>query len=129
MSKPPGELPCAERPERWDLGTGSPEIWMESSQICLQCPLRAPCARRATQLVEVGRPPREMLWAGVGYDRSGKVIKNLARYRPASLRRRRRHRQLVIVGPKSLDALPDSVTHSLLRQTIGTRRTIVFGQR
>ncbi|MFQ6395311.1 hypothetical protein ACLMAJ_17810 [Nocardia sp. KC 131] len=122
---PPGRLPCAEQPERWDLGTGTSETWMESMQICLRCPLRAPCARRAAHMVELGWPPYEMVWAGVGYDRSGKVIEDLARYRRAKPRRRRE--QLVIVGP-SVDAPPDSVTGSLTQHALDVR-TIALGQR
>ncbi|MEU7766879.1 hypothetical protein AB0B25_17355 [Nocardia sp. NPDC049190] len=128
MSTPPsGLLPCAEQPERWDLGTGTAETWMESRQICLRCPLRAPCARRAAHMVEVGWPPREMLWAGVGYDRAGNVIQDLARYSRPKPRRRRRHS--VIVGPKFVDVLPSSATDRSTRHSLGTPRTIVFGQR
>ncbi|WP_282780249.1 hypothetical protein, partial [Nocardia sp. CC201C] len=43
----------------------------------------------ATALVEAGEGPRAMIWAGVGYDNSGRVIPNLDRHRIAPVDRQR----------------------------------------
>ncbi|SUA72782.1 Uncharacterised protein [Nocardia otitidiscaviarum] len=81
--------PCAQHPDGWDLDTGTPDAWRQAVAACHACPLFVQCQRMATALVEAGEGPRAMIWAGVGYDNSGKVIPNLDRHRIAPVDRQR----------------------------------------
>lgn len=80
--------PCADRPCDWDLDTGTPDSWRRAIQICLHCPLRGPCTRLVGTLVADGRNPRGMIWAAIGYDSSGQVIRSLDEYYSRVLRQR-----------------------------------------
>lgn len=81
--------PCADQPDTWDLDTGTPDAWHLAVRICMECPLLNNCQDLVETLAERGDGPRAMIWAGVGYDNSGRVIENLDRYRstPSEARR------------------------------------------
>ena len=73
--------PCAENPDNWDLDVGSPDTWRDAVETCGNCPLMGECARLARELSARGQSPRSMIWAGIGYDNSGRVIDNLDQHR------------------------------------------------
>ncbi|NUS42317.1 MAG: hypothetical protein HOQ24_01270 [Mycobacteriaceae bacterium] len=73
--------PCAERPDQWDIDVGGPEAWQRAVAVCNDCPLLPQCQALANELQNRGIGPRAMIWAGVGYDGSGRVIRNLNIYR------------------------------------------------
>jgi hypothetical protein len=81
--------PCAARPDDWDLDIGTPAIWQEAVRICHGCPVLAQCRELAETLIARGMPPRSLIWAGVGYDRSGHVIENLDLHRVRPIVRKR----------------------------------------
>ncbi|WP_306360015.1 hypothetical protein [Nocardia sp. CC227C] len=81
--------PCAQHPDNWDLDTGTPDAWRQAVAACHECPLLVQCQRMAAALVESGEGPRAMIWAGVGYDNSGRVIQDLDRHRIAPADRQR----------------------------------------
>ncbi|MBO0855077.1 MAG: hypothetical protein J2P18_15095 [Nocardia sp.] len=75
--------PCADGPDDWDLDVGTPESWRTAVQTCAECPLLSQCAELAQALIIRGDGPRAMIWAGVAYDGSGKVVENLDRHATA----------------------------------------------
>jgi hypothetical protein len=90
--------PCAARPDDWDLDIGTPAIWQEAVRICHDCPILVQCRELAETLIAHGMPPRSLIWAGVGYDRSGNVIENLDQHRVHSIEPKRPLR-IVRTGP------------------------------
>ncbi|WP_405136700.1 hypothetical protein [Nocardia sp. NBC_01388] len=81
--------PCATCPNDWDLDVGTPESWRAAVEVCGSCPLRSKCEQLASTLITRGDAPKAMIWAGVAYDNSGRVIENLDRYRVTPLDHRR----------------------------------------
>ncbi|GAB2452327.1 hypothetical protein [Nocardia tengchongensis] len=85
----PDRPPCAEGPNDWDLDIGTPDSWRVAVEICHDCPLLVECAQLAQGFIDRGDAPRSMIWAGVPYDNSGKVVENLDRHRIAPFDRKR----------------------------------------
>ncbi|MGW4843063.1 hypothetical protein [Nocardia brasiliensis] len=80
---------CADRPDDWDLDTGTPDTWRNAIELCNACPLLGQCRELADSLTSRGDVPRAMIWAGIPYDSTGKIVENLDRYRAAPLDHRR----------------------------------------
>ncbi|MQY23875.1 hypothetical protein [Nocardia macrotermitis] len=72
---------CADGPNDWDLDVGTPDSWRAAVRICQECPLLNDCAESVRTLTDRGMGPRSMIWAGVAYDATGRVLENLDRHR------------------------------------------------
>lgn len=126
--------PCAERPDDWDLDTGTPDAWRQAVAACRECPLFVECQRMASTLTESGEGPRAMIWAGVGYDNSGKVVQNLDRHRTTPVDRQRPTsivRTLAVCAGDSGESLapPRAASRTIRREPRGAiQRQIVLGR-
>ncbi|WP_280442721.1 hypothetical protein [Nocardia brasiliensis] len=80
---------CEGMSDDWDLDVGTPLRWKVAVRICQNCPLIDQCREFAQTLIARGDGPRALIWAGVGYDNSGRVVEDLDRYRPMPLDRNR----------------------------------------
>ncbi|MFC9437189.1 hypothetical protein [Nocardia sp. NPDC057030] len=105
-------------PDDWDLDVGAPDRWKLAVEICQSCPLVARCREFAQSLIERGDAPRGMIWAGVGYDNSGRVVDDLDRYRPTPVDRTRPLR-IIRNGPRPVRSGPVPVA---------PRRHIILGR-
>ncbi|MGV9411250.1 hypothetical protein ACWDOP_15140 [Nocardia sp. NPDC003693] len=101
--------PCADGPNDWDLDVGTPESWRAAVQTCHGCHLLAHCKQLAQNFIERGDAPRAMIWAGVAYDGSGRVVENLERHRAASVDHKRPMR-IIRSGASPLRAEPAPAT-------------------
>ncbi|KAA8881891.1 hypothetical protein F3087_40185 [Nocardia colli] len=106
-TKPARKPPCADHPDDWDLDTGTPDSWREAIRMCADCPLFRQCDQLAQNLISRGDSPRAMIWAGIAYDNTGKVIENLDRHRATPLDHRR-PLQIIRNGPRPVPAAPKS---------------------
>lgn len=97
--------PCAGSPADWDLDAGGPEAWRSAVRVCASCPLADRCAQLAQTFIDRGDTPRAMIWAGVAYDNSGRVIENLDAHRPALIDHKRPVR-IIRTGRRPRDAAP-----------------------
>ncbi|MFB8281089.1 hypothetical protein [Nocardia colli] len=116
---------CADRPDDWDLDTGSPEAWRKAIEICTDCPLITQCRELAESLAQRGDAPRAMIWAGVPYDNTGKIVENLDRYRATPLDHRR-PLQIIRLGSRpSTGTAPQPAPHRhlVLGQALAPTRT------
>jgi hypothetical protein len=114
LSRPP----CADNPLWWDLDAGSRDTWPRALAICRACPQLAACRGLVEQLAERGAGPRSMIWAGVGYDGSGKQITELTCYTPPRVAvRRRRVESIVRTGTVCLPA-PAVTSHAPRREFV-----------
>ncbi|WP_069159698.1 hypothetical protein [Nocardia altamirensis] len=80
---------CEGMSDDWDLDVGTPIRWKVAVRICHSCPLLSQCQEFAQTLIARGDAPRALIWAGVGYDNSGRVVDDLDRYRPLPIDRNR----------------------------------------
>lgn len=118
--------PCAQRPDDWDLDTGTPESWRQAVQICHRCPLLTQCQRMAAALTESGDRPRAMIWAGVGYDNSGRAIQDLDRHCSTPVDSRRPTR---IVRSRAVCTSGSAESQTTRRDSDGAiQRRIVLGR-
>ncbi|WP_280393725.1 hypothetical protein [Nocardia brasiliensis] len=115
---------CADRPDDWDLDTGTPDAWRNAIEICGRCPLLGQCRELAETLTDRGDVPRAMIWAGVPYDNAGKIVENLDRYRTTPLDHRR-PLQIIRLGnrPSTGGAVPVPHRHLILGQALTPTRT------
>lgn len=123
--------PCAHHPDDWDLDVGTPENWQEAVTLCHGCPLMTQCRDLAATLTARGMPPRSMIWAGVGYDSSGRPIEDLTRHRSGPIEYRRPLR-IVHTGAAAAQARPAAEIPIQRRQRGSTtefRRTIILRRR
>ena len=60
--------------ESWDLDVG--DVWLRAQRICLeQCPLLVACQARRTRLYpHPARNPQAVIWAGVAYSDTGRIL-------------------------------------------------------
>ncbi|WP_067900435.1 hypothetical protein [Nocardia vaccinii] len=110
--------PCADDPNDWDLDVGTPDSWRAAVQTCFECPLRVTCDQLVQELTARGDGPRAMIWAGVAYDSTGRIVDNLERHRAAPLDHRRPLR-IIRTGTRPAAAAPAP----------STPRRIVLGHR
>ncbi|MFE3261062.1 hypothetical protein ACFXPS_38860 [Nocardia sp. NPDC059091] len=110
--------PCAEGPNDWDLDIGTPDAWRAAVEVCRSCPLLTECAQLAQGFIDRGDAPRSMIWAGVPYDNSGKIVENLDRHRIAPFDRKRPMR--------IIRTSPSPSHHELVSSA--PRRHLVLGQ-
>ncbi|WP_280454732.1 hypothetical protein [Nocardia brasiliensis] len=99
---------CEGMSDDWDLDVGTPIRWKAAVRICSSCPLLAQCEEFAQALIARGDGPRALIWAGVGYDNSGRVVEDLDRYRPMPLDRNRPLR-IIRNGPRPVRTGPAPV--------------------
>lgn len=125
---------CSERPDDWDLDTGTPDTWRQAVRTCQACPLLAQCSQLAETLTGRGQAPRAMIWAGVGYDASGNVIENLDRHRTAPIDHKRpttiiRTAPVQFEGTARLESAPEVRPHHHEPTPASPRRQIVIRRR
>jgi len=111
--------PCADGPDDWDLDTGNPDTWRAAMRVCESCPLFARCEQLVRTLTERGTGPRAMIWAGVAYDNTGKVVTDLDRHRVTPIDHKRPLR-IIRTGSRPAPAEPVAAI---------PRRRIVLGRR
>ena len=67
---PDGELPH----ESWDLDIGDGQSWIRAIRICAEeCPARASCIAARTEFFPHSNP-QGVIWAGVAYSETGRVL-------------------------------------------------------
>ena len=62
--------------ESWDLDVGDVQSWLRAQRVCLeQCPFLMACQERRTRLYpNPARTPQAVIWAGVAYSETGKIL-------------------------------------------------------
>ncbi len=71
----------------WDLDQGGVSGWFSALRTCQECPVLARCQQSRAELWPMADPrrpaynPRSVIWAGLAYSESGRVLS------PTSLRR------------------------------------------
>ena len=60
----------------WDLDVGDLQSWLRGQRICLeQCPFLTHCRAQRDQLYPYPvRNPQAVIWAGVAYSETGKIL-------------------------------------------------------
>lgn len=88
--------PCADDPAPWDLDAGTLTQWLAALRICRdQCPLLRQCQQTRQEfwpLADPRRPafnPKSVIWAGVAYSETGRVLSPESLLRLTTLRRHR----------------------------------------
>lgn len=92
----PWKGPCADDPIKWDIDAGSYAQWLAALRVCQeQCPLLRRCQQARQEfwpLADPRRPaynPRSVIWAGVAYSETGRVLSVESLQRLATLRENR----------------------------------------
>ena len=62
--------------ESWDLDVGDVQSWLRAQRVCLeQCPFLVACTARRTSLYpHPARTPQAVIWAGVAYSDTGRIL-------------------------------------------------------
>ena len=62
--------------ESWDLDVGDVQSWLRAQRVCLeQCPFLIACQERRARLYpHPARTPQAVIWAGVAYSETGKIL-------------------------------------------------------
>lgn len=85
--------PCAAEPTAWDLDAGDLGSWLRAQRLCSSCPFLTECRISLLQSfpdASVQRPsknPKSVVWAGLAYSDTGRVMS------PETLRRYASQRQ------------------------------------
>lgn len=90
-------LPAVEQAHAsWDLDIGDLRSWLRAQRACLEeCPLLAACAQLRSDHFPGGNP-QAVIWAGVAYSETGRVLDTTGLRRLAAVRRNHdRRRQAV----------------------------------
>ncbi len=72
--------PCADDPAGWDLDAGDLVRWLQALRECGQCPVRQRCLQLRAEhwpQADPRRPvmnPKSVIWAGVAYSDTGRVL-------------------------------------------------------
>ena len=72
-----GRSATADHPhESWDLDVGDLQSWLRAQRVCLeQCQFLVECRARRTRLYPYAvRNPQAVIWAGVAYSETGKIL-------------------------------------------------------
>lgn len=72
-----GRNAAADDPhESWDLDVGDVQSWLRAQRVCLeQCPFLVTCQTRRTRLYpHPARNPQAVIWAGVAYSDTGRIL-------------------------------------------------------
>jgi hypothetical protein len=77
--------------ESWDIDVGDVQSWLRAQRVCLeQCPFLAACTARRNKLYpHPARNPQAVIWAGVVYSDTGKVLNTQAMRRLSATQRGR----------------------------------------
>ena len=67
--------PADPSPETsWDLDVGDLQSWLEARRVCdEECPLVSACLRQRQESYPTGNP-RSVIWAGVAYSETGRLL-------------------------------------------------------
>ena len=86
--------PCADDPAGWDLDAGDLIKWLHALRECGQCPVLQRCLQLRAEhwpQADPRRPvknPKSVIWAGVAYSDTGRVMsEDSLRYMAARRRR------------------------------------------
>ena len=86
--------PCADDPAGWDLDAGDLIKWLRALRECGQCPVLQRCLQLRAEhwpQADPRRPvmnPKSVIWAGVAYSDTGRVMsEDSLRYMAARRRR------------------------------------------
>ena len=73
---PPARTQPRPARESWDLDAGDVQSWMRAQRVCLeQCPFLTACQERRDKLYpHPARNPAGVIWAGVAYSETGRVL-------------------------------------------------------
>ena len=72
-----GRNATADHPhESWDLDVGDVQSWLRAQRVCLEhCPFLVACQARRTRLYpHPARNPQAVIWAGVVYSDTGRIL-------------------------------------------------------
>jgi hypothetical protein len=72
-----GRSAAADHPqESWDLDVGDVQSWLRAQRVCLeQCPFLLACQARRTRLYpHSARNPQAVIWAGLAYSETGRIL-------------------------------------------------------
>lgn len=75
----------------WDLDVGEATSWWRALQTCGECPVQRLCIERRAELYPGGNPAG-VIWAGVPYSETGRVL-DLAGLRRLAITRRNQVRR------------------------------------
>ena len=75
----------------WDLDIGDGVSWQRAVQKCHDCPFRALCVQERNEFFPSSNPSG-VIWAGVAYSETGKVLDTAGLRRLATTRRLRYRR-------------------------------------
>ena len=80
---PAGELPH----ESWDLDVGDGQSWIQAIRICAEeCPVRTLCTSARREFFPYSNP-QGVIWAGVAYSDTGRILDTDGLRRLAAARR------------------------------------------
>ena len=75
----------------WDLDIGESVSWWRAVQMCSDCPVRELCTQMRAEMFPTGNPSG-VIWAGVAYSETGRVLDQAGLRRLGSTRRNRVNR-------------------------------------
>lgn len=86
------QAPLEESPHAsWDLDIGEAISWFRAVQVCVACPVRKLCTQMRGEMFEASNPAG-VIWAGVAYSETGRVLDANGLRRLDSTRRNRENR-------------------------------------
>jgi len=94
----------AEPHASWDLDIGDAVSWRRAVQTCVDCPVRAACIEERAAFFPHSNPAG-VIWAGVAYSETGKVLDTSGLRRLAATRRNKGHRG----RPRRPDPVPTRI--------------------
>lgn len=77
----------------WDLDRGDLVSWSRALQTCEACPFKSLCAEERDELFAANGRPTGVIWAGVAYSDTGRVLDASGLRRLAASQRGRRLRE------------------------------------
>ena len=82
----------SDPPVSWDLDIGDVRSWLRAQRACTEeCPLLAACLQQRQENYPTSNP-RSVIWAGVAYSETGRVL-NTSGLRRLNAVQRNRHRR------------------------------------
>lgn len=88
--------PCTDDPTSWDLDASTLTEWVAALRICRnECPMLRRCQQARQEFLPLADPrrpafnPKGVIWAGVAYSETGRVLSLESLQRLETLRRKR----------------------------------------